>query len=166
MAPSMCRPHLTFPPTAGSQNSSDSTHWDLMQCMMRRKTYRVPFNIEVGVVQKPPARKIKRKLKESEVKCCLFATDRCSSWLASAWLYNASSRFSGRPCTADILRASYGWSWLECLLHRGGSTTGPENRRRTTWWTTGSESLRPWIPRDGEKERDCQKRIDTLDVFL
>lgn len=108
--------------------------------------------------QQPPAREIKRKEKESEEKC-LCATDRCSSWLASAWLYSASRRCRGRLCTADILRGSHGWSWLECLLHRGGSTTVPENRRRTTWLTSGRESLRPCTQERGGGEQDCQKLL-------
>lgn len=91
--------------------------------------------------------------------CC---TDRCSSWLASALLYNTSSRSSGRPCAPDGRRTLSGRSWQECRLHSGGSSSGPENRRRTACWATGMDSRRPCTTREVEEKHEWGLRKHTL----
>lgn len=81
-------------------------------------------------------------------------TDQCSSRLASACLYSPSSRSRGRACAAGACRLSQWCSWQECLLRRGGSSSVPEKRRRTTKWAAGRDS--PWPCAATERRQQIQ----------
>lgn len=90
-------------------------------------------------------------------------TDRCSSRLASAWLYSSSSRSTGRAWDPDACRLSHWCSWQEFLLRRGGSSSVPEKRRRTTRWAASRDAPRLCAARERERDRERNGERETGD---